>query len=605
MKRKLMLLLGAALLLALVGGALRLARDIVLAQSGGDASMPLGTGYDVGWSVVGSAGDQFVSGGDYQMGFTLAQDTPPLVSSGGDYQVAQGFWNGSPSACTRVTGVNLALVTSGAVYTDTVVEFSADVIPDAADKPYTYTIDYGDGISTTTLSYDDPLTTPLDHTFIATGTYDIEIAVWNCNMTEVQAMTDTVQVVVSEQGVTCAEVTSVDLSLVTSGDIYTNTVVKFSADILPDNASKPYTYTVDYGAGVSAPVISSYDPLTTPLDHTFAATGTYEVEIAVWNCDMTEVQAMTDTVQVVVSERPSCTKVTGVDLSLMTSGDIYTDTVVEFSADIIPNDASKPYTCTIDYGMGASTPAFSHDDPLTAPLDHTFTATGTYEVEIAVWNCAMTEAEAVTDTVQVIVSERPGTCAEVTSVDLSLVTSGDIYTDTVVKFSADIIPDNADKPYTYTVDYGAGASAPALSSDDPLTTLLDHTFAATGTYEVEIAVWNCDMTEAEAMTNAITLTVYAQGACVDLTEITIHGDESGTPGVYTFTTSYEPPDATPPIAYLWNHGDDTAISIESLGVGTHTLMVTATNCTTALVTDTYIIVIQNRIYLPLVLRNHS
>jgi len=498
MKRKLMLLLSAALLLVLVGDALRLARDIALAHWSGDASIPLSPGYDVGWSVVGSAGDQFVSGGDYQMGFTLAQDTPPLISSGGDYQVAQGFWNGSPPACARVADVNLALVTSGVVYTDTAVEFSADIIPDDAEKPYTYTIDYGDGISTTTTSSDDPLTTPLDHTFTATGTYDVEIAAWNCNMTEVQAVTDTVQVVVSEQGVTCAEVTSVDLSLVTSGDIYTDTVVEFSADVAPDNADKPYTYTVDYGTGISAPAISNDDPLTAPLDHTFTATGTYDVEIAVWNCDRTEAEALTSTVQVILSERPPCTKVTDVDLSLMTSGDIYTDTVVEFSADILPDDASKPYTCTVDYGTGASAPAFSYDDPLTAPLDHTFTATGTYDVEIA--------------------------------------------------------------------------------------------------------VWNCDMTKAEAVTSAVTLTVYAQSVCVDLTEITIHGDESGTPGVYTFTTSYEPPDAKPPITYLWNHGDDTALSVQSLGVGTHTVTVTATNCTTALATDTHIIVIQNRIYLPLVLR---
>jgi hypothetical protein len=499
MKREMMLLLGAALLLALIGGALRLARDIVLAQSGGDTSTPLGKGYDVGWSVVGNAGDQFVSGGDYQMGFTLAQDTPPLISSGGDYQVAQGFWNGSLPACARVTGMNLALATSGVVYTGTVVEFSADIVPNDAEKPYTYTINYGDGISATTTSNDDPLTTPLDHTFIATGTYDVEIAVWNCNMTEAQAVTDTVQVVVSEQGVTCAEVTGVDLSLVTSGDIYTDIVVEFSANFIPDNADKPYTYTIDYSDSDATTSTSSDDPLTTPLDHTFIATGTYDVEIAVWNCDMSEAQAVTDTVQVVVSERPPCTKVTGVDLSLITSGDIYTGTVVEFSADILPDDASKPYTCTVDYGTGASDPALSSDDPLTTPLDHTFTTTGTYDVEIAIWNCDM----------------------------------------------------------------------------------------------------------AEAVTSVVTLTVYAQSVCVDLTEITIHGDESGTPGVYTFTASYEPSDATPPIAYLWNNGDDAAISVQSLDVGTHTVTVTATNCTTALVTDTHTIVIQNCIYLPLVLRNHS
>ena len=84
MRQELIVLLSAAMLVALIGAPLRLRQDLALAQSGGD--------YDVEWSVMGSAGDQFVSGGDHQMGFTLAQDTPPLVSTGGSYQIAQGYW---------------------------------------------------------------------------------------------------------------------------------------------------------------------------------------------------------------------------------------------------------------------------------------------------------------------------------------------------------------------------------------------------------------------------------------------------------------------------------------------------------------------------------
>jgi PKD repeat protein len=122
-------------------------------------------------------------------------------------------------------------------------------------------------------------------------------------MSAAQAVTDTVQVVVNEQGVTCTPVTSVDLSLATSGDIYTDTEVSFSANVAPNNAGKPYTYTIDYGDGISTTTSSSDDPLTAPLTHTFTATGTYEVEIAVWNCDMSEGEAVKDTVQVTVSER--------------------------------------------------------------------------------------------------------------------------------------------------------------------------------------------------------------------------------------------------------------------------------------------------------------
>ena len=92
---------------------------------------------------------------------------------------------------------------------------------------------------------------------------------------------------------------SVDLSLVTAGAIYTDTTVQFSANIAPNNADKPYTYTVDYDDGDTATSTSSADPLTTPL-HTFDTVGTYDVLIKVWNCTMTEGQAKTDTVRVTV-----------------------------------------------------------------------------------------------------------------------------------------------------------------------------------------------------------------------------------------------------------------------------------------------------------------
>jgi hypothetical protein len=68
---------------------------VVLAQSGGN--------YDLEWHTLGSAGEQFVSGGSYQIGFTLAQDTPPLISAGGSYQILQGYWSGASGRPTAVT----------------------------------------------------------------------------------------------------------------------------------------------------------------------------------------------------------------------------------------------------------------------------------------------------------------------------------------------------------------------------------------------------------------------------------------------------------------------------------------------------------------------
>ena len=96
--------------------------------------------------------------------------------------------------CTDVTGVELTLLTTGDVYTDTSVEFSADIVPDDATKPYGYSIDFGDGTSLEEgNSIDDPLA--FDHTFVNPGTYNVEIGVWDCDMTE--PLTDTVAVPVA------------------------------------------------------------------------------------------------------------------------------------------------------------------------------------------------------------------------------------------------------------------------------------------------------------------------------------------------------------------------------------------------------------------------
>lgn len=97
-----------------------------------------------------------------------------------------------------------------------------------------------------------------------------------------------------------------------------------------------------------------------------------------------------------------------------------------------------------------------------------------------------------------------GRCVEVTGVDLHLLTSGGIYTDTIVRFSADISPDDASKPYNYTIDYDDGtALVTDTSSDDPL--VLDHTFATVDNYNVEIAAWNCGMTAPFTATIAVTV----------------------------------------------------------------------------------------------------
>ena len=90
---------------------------------------------------------------------------------------------------------------------------------------------------------------------------------------------------------------SVDLAVVNPAPIYAGELVAFSADLLPDDAYKPYSYTIDFGDGMTASGSSSDDPLS--FTHTYTEVATYTVEIAVWN--LGNVEPVTDTVEVVVA----------------------------------------------------------------------------------------------------------------------------------------------------------------------------------------------------------------------------------------------------------------------------------------------------------------
>jgi len=93
--------------------------------------------------------------------------------------------------CIAVTGVDLILGTTGAIYTNTVVSLSVDIAPEDADGPYSFVIDYDDGTTPFSgISSLDPL--ELTHVFATAGTHRVEISVWNCET--VPPETDTVYV---------------------------------------------------------------------------------------------------------------------------------------------------------------------------------------------------------------------------------------------------------------------------------------------------------------------------------------------------------------------------------------------------------------------------
>ncbi|MFN2168115.1 MAG: hypothetical protein ACK2U9_17880, partial [Anaerolineae bacterium] len=91
-------------------------------------------------------------------------------------------------ACVEVTGVDLAVVSTGPFYPGADVQFQADLSPDYLSTPYTYTLAAGEPLTATA----NPLT--FASNFGATGTHTLEIQVWNCAMTV--PVTDSVEVVV-------------------------------------------------------------------------------------------------------------------------------------------------------------------------------------------------------------------------------------------------------------------------------------------------------------------------------------------------------------------------------------------------------------------------
>ena len=156
------------------------------------------------------------------------------------------------------------------------------------------------------------------------------------------------------------------------------------------HGTQPLSYFWDFGDGQGTS--SESDPT-----YTYAIADTYLVTLTATN------SLGSDSVTHLVVVQP-CTPIDAITLTLQTTGTLFLGQPIDLIADIAPDDATKPYQYTLDYGDGNQTSGFSALDPL--PLTHTYTLPGDFSILFSAMNCPA--ADAVTDTLSVSIFAEEG-----------------------------------------------------------------------------------------------------------------------------------------------------------------------------------------------------
>jgi hypothetical protein len=331
-----------------------------------------------------------------------------------------------------------------------------------------------------------------------------------------------------------------------------------------DPGGDPVTYTLAFGPVTPAPIVA---PSTTETSY---VPGSLDVGLTYY-----WVITASDGLSTVVGptwsfSTTACGELTSVAINGPSNGAPGTYT---FTASLAPVDAWEPISYLWDNGAETPTSTRTLDVGL-----HTLTLTAT--------NCG---GAVVSDTHTITISQEPA-CTPVAGVTLSITNTGAIYTDTAVHFLGNLLPDEIDLPYDYRVAIDGVSGSVLTATVEPL--VFTGTFDLSGTHTASIAVWNCLMTENEAVTDSVQFDVHARETCRGLTSVTINGPSSGAPGEYSFGSSHEPAGTLSPISYSWDNGDDTPTSTRILDVGVHILTLTATNCGgVVVVSDTHVITI--------------
>ena len=232
-------------------------------------------------------------------------------------------------------------------------------------EPITYLWHFGDGVGTSTDS--NPT-----YTYTALGTYTATLEATNDLGSDIVSHPVTVEP---------AAITSVDLTLVDPGTIYPGATVGFNADLLPDTAAKPYTYTIDYGDGIVFDGSSNLDPLL--LEHIYSLPGDFTVVIDVQNAVMLE--PVIDILNITVAMTP-----TAPEADFSSNSPVQIGQPIQFTN---LTTGSLPMTYEWDFGDGIGTSTETNPS-------YKYTALGTYIVTLTASNDA--GVDVITKTVTVL-----------------------------------------------------------------------------------------------------------------------------------------------------------------------------------------------------------
>ncbi|MBN2004220.1 MAG: PKD domain-containing protein [Anaerolineae bacterium] len=292
--------------------------------------------------------------------------------------------------CIPATGVTLRQVTTSDLFTDTLVAFEAELAPTTLATPYSYTLNGG---ATQTGSL-NPL--PFDLIFDAAGTHTVTLAVWNCPAHA--PVSDSLQVLVHARAAQMVVVAPPPAAPVYPGDTYTQTLVVSNTGtgmLAWSLVETPQTnwLSATPSDGVLTPQTAA--SVTLSVDATGMQPGSHPVTLTVAGNDpqrpATDVP-LTLTVMsgpltsIAATREPS-------------AGDLYTDTLITWTVTLLPLDAARPYTYTLDGGLPLSTTGN------TVSFTRTGEPTGAHTLVVAAWNPVMLQP--LTETLHYAIVARP------------------------------------------------------------------------------------------------------------------------------------------------------------------------------------------------------